>query len=139
MKSYLQFLNEQATTDSIPIRTKTISIFTERDKIDFVIEIAENQREKNIGLMYRRHMPDDQGMLFLEEREKRVSFWMKNTYIPLDIIFINSDKEIVNIYKMAKPESLETIYSIKPVKYVLEINGGLCDKLGIGIGNKIKI
>ena len=138
MKTYLQFLKEH-TSDGIPIKAKMISIFTNNDKIDFFVEISETPKEKEIGLMYRKYMPDDQGMIFIENRERRVSYWMKNTYIPLDIIFINSDLEIINIYKNAEPESLDRIYSVKPVKYILEINGGLCDKLNIRIGNRLEI
>lgn len=91
-------------------------------KID--IEVADNDASREQGLMYRDSMAPDQGMLFIMEREEPQSFWMKNTIIPLDIIFVNSDREIVTIKRDCKPYSLDQILSENPAQYVVEVNAG---------------
>lgn len=101
------------------------------------IEKAETPEEHEIGLMYRRDMQKDQGMLFISDREEEKGFWMKNTYIALDIIYVNAGREIVSIGKYAKPESTESIPSEAPAQYVVEVVAGFCDEYGIGKGDKI--
>lgn len=105
----------------------------------FRVEVVEDEVSRAQGLMYRRELPKDAGMLFVFEQEKDLSFWMKNTYIPLDIIFINNELNIVKIHRMTKPFSEESLPSEKKARYVVEINGGLSDQLGIKEGQKIKI
>ena len=105
-------------------------------KID--IEIADNVLEREKGLMYRRSMPDTAGMLFIFEKSKPVSFWMRNTYIPLDIIFADENKQIVTIQKNTKPLSYESIPSYRKSMYVVEVNAGFCEKYGIKVGDYIK-
>lgn len=100
------------------------------------IEIAEVSQEREQGLMYRKSMLDKQGMLFLFEFQEEQSFWMHNTYIPLDIIYLNDKLEIVSIQKNAQPMSDKPLPSGKPAQYVLEINSGLSDKLGLKPGVK---
>ncbi len=100
------------------------------------IEIAEVPEERQQGLMYRKSMSDKQGMLFLFEYPEEQSFWMRNTYIPLDIIYISDKMEIVSIQKNAAPQNDNPLPSGKPAQYVLEINGGLSDKLGLKPGYK---
>lgn len=102
-----------------------------------VIEKAETPEEQEIGLMYRREMQENQGMLFIGQEEEQKGFWMKNTYISLDILYVNAAKEIVSIAKYAKPESTESIPSEAPAQYVVEVVAGFCDKYGIGKGDKI--
>lgn len=104
-------------------------------KID--IEIAAVEGERAEGLMYRKSMSDKQGMLFLFDFPEEQSFWMHNTYIPLDIIYISDKFEVVSIQKNAQPQSDKPLPSGKPAQYVLEINGGLSDKLGIKPGSKV--
>lgn len=103
----------------------------------FDIEIAQIPEERQQGLMYRKSMSDNQGMLFLFEYPEPQSFWMHNTYISLDIIYLNEKMEVVSIQKNAAPQSDKPLPSGKPAQYVLEINGGLCDKLGIKPGMKV--
>ncbi len=103
----------------------------------FDIEIAEIPDERQQGLMYRKSMSDKEGMLFLFEYPEPQSFWMHNTYISLDIIYLNEKLEVVSIQKNAKPQSDKPLPSGKPAQYVLEINGGLSDKLGIKPGMKV--
>lgn len=104
-------------------------------KID--IEIAESEYETQTGLMYRDSMKDSQGMLFVFPRASYHSFYMKNTRISLDIIYIGSDKKIVGIQKNAKPFDETSLPSDVPAQYVLEVNGGLSDTWNLAIGDLI--
>jgi uncharacterized membrane protein (UPF0127 family) len=102
------------------------------------IEIAEDDYERALGLMYRYSMSDSVGMLFIMEKEEAQSFWMKDTYISLDIIHLNKDFEIVKIQETTQPLSEQSIPSIEKSKYVIEVIGGFCDKLNIEEGDIIK-
>jgi uncharacterized membrane protein (UPF0127 family) len=104
-------------------------------KID--IEIAKTDGERSQGLMYRQMMGEMQGMLFLFDKQEPQSFWMKNTFIALDILYVNEQKEIVSITKMAQPKSESPIPSGQPAIYVVEVNGGFCDRQQIKEGDKI--
>lgn len=104
-------------------------------KID--IEIADNASETQYGMMYRKHMDPNTGMLFFMDSERQQSFWMKNTYVSLDIIYINSNFEIVSIQKNAEPLNTQSLPSEGPALYVLEVIGGFSDRHGIGKGDKI--
>jgi hypothetical protein len=101
------------------------------------IEIAEDNYERAMGLMNRYSMSDSVGMLFIMEKEEPQSFWMKNTYISLDIIYLNKDLKIVKIQKYTQPLSEHPIPSIKKSKYVVEVIGGLCNMLMIEEGDYI--
>ncbi len=101
------------------------------------IEIADNDYERQTGLMYRKHLDTNHGMLFIFDQIQVRSFYMKNTYIPLDIVYIDSNKTIVNIAKNTKPLDETSVYSEDVVKYVLEINAGLSDKWNLKPGDKI--
>lgn len=97
----------------------------------FSVEIASTDEERQKGLMFRKSLKEDSGMIFLFNSEADHTFWMKNTYIPLDMIFIDSDMNVVGIFKNAVPLSEETISIGRASRYVLEINAGLSDKSGI--------
>lgn len=101
------------------------------------IELAETPYEHQTGLMYRESMEDDQGMLFIYETERVRSFYMKNTYIPLDIIYYGADSTLVSIQKNATPRDETSLPSDGPTQFVLEINGGLSDQWGIEDGDRI--
>ena len=101
------------------------------------IEIAEDDNERAMGLMYRYSMSDSVGMLFIMEKEESQSFWMKNTYISLDIIYLNKDFKIVKIQKYTQPYSEQPIPSIEKAKYVIEVIGGFCDANEIEEGDII--
>ena len=102
------------------------------------IEIADDDYQTETGLMYRHSMPENQAMLFVFENEQRRSFYMKNTEIPLDIIYINSKKEIVSIQKNAKPFDETSLPSEAVSQYVLEVNAGLSDSWKLENGDKIE-
>ena len=102
------------------------------------IEIADNDPKRTQGLMWRRSMTDNNGMFFIFDEEETHSFWMRNTYIPLDIIFINKSEEIVTIHEDAKPLSEISIPSEKPAQFVVEVIAGFCNHYKISTGDKIK-
>tara|TARA_B000000475_G_C15912647_1_gene413245 strand:+ start:47 stop:532 length:486 start_codon:yes stop_codon:yes gene_type:complete len=101
------------------------------------IEIANSPYERETGLMYRTSMEKNQGMLFVFDEESILTFYMKNTYMSLDLIFISEKKEIISIYKNAKPNDLLSISSKLPSKYVLEVIQGVSDNLNLKIGDRI--
>ncbi len=104
-------------------------------KID--IEIADVESERTIGLMHRRSMPDTQGMLFIFEQERPRSFWMRNTLIGLDIMYVRADGEIESIAKYCIPKYEKSIPSRGPALYVLEVIEGFCDIHGVEVGDRI--
>ena len=99
------------------------------------IEIAETENAITTGLMHRQEMPIQAGMLFIFQRAELRSFWMKNTLIPLDIIYIDEFQQIVSIQRNTVPLSEKSVPSNKPAKYVLEMNGGYCDQFGVKEGD----
>lgn len=104
----------------------------------FWVELARTPAEQQKGLMYRRQMQDDWGMLFIYPNEGPLSFWMENTFIPLDMIFVDADGEIVNIVAGAEPLTRVKRRSQGDAQYVLEINAGLAEKLGLEAGQTMR-
>jgi hypothetical protein len=123
-----------------PARTaeqRTLEIASKTGVHSFAVEIADTEAQREKGLMFRKNLPDGQGMLFDFKREQDVSFWMQNTYIPLDMIFIRGDGSILRIVENAEPLSTRTIPSGGPVLAVLEVIGGTARKLGIAPGDRV--
>jgi hypothetical protein len=114
-----------------------IVVASESGEHPFQVEVADDPRERALGLMFRREMGDGEGMLFDFGAEEQASFWMQNTYISLDMLFIKADGTIESIAERTTPLSEKSILSKGPVRYVLEINGGLSDTLGIEVGDKV--
>ena len=106
---------------------------------EFMVAIADNDEKRSYGLMNLDFMPENLGMLFLKESPQEIFMWMKDTKIPLDMIFISPDLKINHIEKNAKPFSLDTLTSKENSIGILEINGGIADKLKIKDGYKILI
>jgi len=100
------------------------------------IEMALNETEWMMGLMFREELGANQGMLFIYPYEGNHGFWMKNTIIPLDMIFVNSDYEIVTIHKNTEPLSEKTYPPTEPIQYAVEVNAGFADKYDIKLGDK---
>jgi len=118
----------------------SLAIVTDAGRHEFKVEVALTPEQRGQGLMFRRDMARDAGMLFdFGARPDRASMWMKNTYIPLDMLFIRSDGKIESIAERTVPHSLEAISSRGPVRYVLELNGGTAARLGIGSGDRVEI
>lgn len=111
---------------------------TGRDRSEhFQVELAADPESRARGLMHRTELPRDHGMLFIFDERARVAFWMRNTLISLDMLFIRDD-QIVHVHHEAKPGDETRIWSPEPVDKVLEINGGLARELGIGPGDRIR-
>lgn len=105
----------------------------------FNLKIADTTKKITTGLMHVKSLPDNEGMIFIFNKSQKVSFWMKNTHIYLDMLFVDENNQIIFIHKNAIPLDEKNIISCPmPVKYVIEINGRLCDKLNIKVGDYIK-
>ena len=104
----------------------------------FQVEVAATEKERQVGLMFRRKLASDAGMLFDYLKPQRVAMWMKNTYIPLDMLFIAADGRVVNIAKRTVPHSLASIAAAGRVRAVLEVNAGTTDRLGIKPGDLVR-
>lgn len=127
-----------ASAQAAALPHSTLSIATRHGVAVFHVEVADDQATQERGLMYRRHMAPNAGMLFDFHQPAYVTFWMKNTLLPLDMIFIRPDGTISTIAANAKPESLDQIKSAEAVRAVLEINGGRAAALGIEPGQQVK-
>lgn len=108
----------------------------------FSVETAKTSEEQEKGLMFRQHLDMNKGMLFIFEKEGMQSFWMKNMIIPLDIIWIDKNKRIIFIQNNSQPCGIEncpdiTVY--EPIKYALEINAGISEKLNFSVGDEVDI
>ncbi|HUH28606.1 DUF192 domain-containing protein [Gelidibacter sp.] len=144
--SFLQFQSckeEQKTIKPLVIEFKKeaeLVLKTANDSIikTLDIEIADDEYKTQTGLMYRDEMGELQGMLFVFPDEDLRSFYMKNTHIPLDIIYIDANKKIVSFQKNAQPNNESSLPSNVPAKYVLEINAGLADQWQLAVGDKIE-
>ena len=104
----------------------------------FQVELAATDKERQRGLMFRRKLAPQAGMLFDYVQPQPVAMWMKNTYIPLDMLFISADGRVVNIVRRTVPHSLWSIPSAGPVRAVLEVNAGTADRLGIAPGAQVR-
>jgi uncharacterized protein len=109
----------------------------ENRELTFQVEVADTPAKRELGLQYRRDLDADRGMIFLFPSESHHSFWMKNTPIPLDMIFISSDRKIVGIVEQAVPFSTDSRSIPAASRFVLEINGGLVRRHGIKVGDSI--
>lgn len=107
-------------------------------EVVFQVEVADTPAKREMGLQYRKELGRDRGMIFLFAAEAPQTFWMKNTPIPLDMIFINRDRKIVGIVEQTVPFSLESRSVGVPSQYVLEINGGLAKHHGIQAGDRVR-
>jgi uncharacterized membrane protein (UPF0127 family) len=103
----------------------------------FEVHLALSREQKRRGLMFVRDMPAFAGMLFVYERDEVHSMWMKNTLIPLDILFARADGSVSSISAHTEPQSLRSISAVEPVRYVLELNAGTSERLGIGDGSRL--
>jgi uncharacterized membrane protein (UPF0127 family) len=128
---------EQATTADLPSGA-TVVIPAAARAVTFRVELARTPDEQSRGLMFRPHLAPDAGMLFLFEGQEVHNFWMKNTLIPLDMLFIDRDRKIVGIVENAEPQTLTSRRVDQPSKYVLEIGGGVAARLGIRSGTRVE-
>jgi len=123
--------------DAPPSDPGRLAVVADGETHVFQVEIADDEDEQRRGLMFRRELADDAGMLFLYAEPRRAAMWMKNTFIPLDILFIREDGEIVRIHHMAEPHDLTALPSGEVVAAALEIRGGRAAELGIEEGDRV--
>lgn len=132
--AYLPIVNRE-------YEVKKVSFVAEKGDVVISADVADTEAKRILGLMNRTFLEENRGMLFVFEGEQIRNFWMKNTLLPLDMIFISANMEIVNIQKQAQPCKVFAcdIYSSgKPAKYVVEVNGGFADRNGIMKGQKVE-
>lgn len=122
---------EEQESDSRNLHTIRI------DGILLKVEIAQDEETRMHGLMYREDMPEDEGMLFVFSEQRILSFWMRNTFIPLDIAFINTEGLIVDIKRMEPLDESRQYISLAPALYALEVNAGWFEKNKIKIGSEV--
>lgn len=115
----------------------SLKIETKSGPVVLDVEVADTEPKREHGLMFRRELPENEGMIFLFGGEQEISMWMKNTYIPLDMVFIGDDWRIVHIAHDAEPLSTDIIPSVGLASRVLEIAGGQAAKLGLEPGDAI--
>ncbi|MCB1378426.1 MAG: DUF192 domain-containing protein [Alphaproteobacteria bacterium] len=126
-------LAEEQTLSKI----EPLTIATESDAVMFTVEIADTDALRARGLMFRQRLPEDRGMLFDFESPRPAAMWMKNTYIPLDMLFIRGDGSIAYIAENTVPQSLDVISLTEPVRAVLELAGGTSRRFGIRAGDVV--
>ncbi len=130
-------VNVAAQQPRVAFTTSELSIESGGKQHQFKVEMADNDERRTIGLMYRSTMAPDAGMLFDFKRDQPVSMWMRNTLIPLDMLFISRDGRVVNIAERTVPLSEATISSNGDVRAVLEVNGGTAQRLGLKAGDHV--
>jgi uncharacterized membrane protein (UPF0127 family) len=129
---------QQNTADQKPYTGPKVLVTTPNGDVEVKVEVVATEAKIQKGLMFRRHLPLDAGMLFLMGAEREWPFWMRNTLIPLDMIFIDKDMSVVGVVENAEPmtETLRTVG--KPSSYVLEVNAGWTKQHAVGAGTKIR-
>ena len=117
--------------------TAALTIVTANGPRKFTVEVATTPEQLEQGLMFRQNLAPDAGMLFDFKAPQPTMMWMKNTLIPLDMLFVDAQGRVVHIHERAVPGSLETIGSGTPVRAVIELNGGTAARLGIKLGDRV--
>lgn len=129
----------RVTPEPAATRGPTATIQTQRGPVHVQLEVARTPAVRERGLMFRRDMADDHGMIFVFPRPEHQVFWMHNTLIPLDMIFIRADRTILGIVKNATPETDDPREVPGESMYVLEVNGGWCDRHGVADGQRVEL
>jgi len=120
------------------MRHETIVLMTSAGAKTIIAEIARSNAEKALGLMYRSHLDDRNGMLFVYQHPQIITMWMKNTYIPLDMVFVRADGSVLRIAANTEPLSEDIIASGGLASFVLELAGGAARRLGLKVGDRLK-
>ena len=127
-----------ATPPPAPLPVEPLEVATRKGPVRFQVEVADDDAEREYGLMNRPRMDAGRGMIFDFHQPQPVAFWMRNTLIPLDMLFVTDEGRILNIARMAKPHDETPIPSAGSILAVVEINGGLADRLGIKPGDRVR-
>ena len=132
-------LDNEEPTQAQPILPKQqLVIISANGRHIFSVELARTARQQQVGEMFRKSVPEDGGMLFLWSKPQPIEMWMRNTLVPLDMVFIGTDRRIQAIVENTVPQSLAHIRSHGPVIATLELAGGVTAKLGIVVGDKVE-
>jgi uncharacterized protein len=123
----------------ILFKRSSLTIETKNGPVLLKVEVADTDPKREQGLMFRRAIADNEGMIFLFDSEHEISMWMKNTYISLDMIFIGDDWLIVNIAYNAEPFSTDVISSMRPASRVIEVGAGQAKRLGLTVGDRVSL
>ena len=126
-----------AAAASVSFEESPLTVDGANGQFEFVVELAVSPAQRSQGLMFRESLEEDRGMLFDFGRPQRASMWMRNTYVPLDMLFIASDGRITQIAANTQPLSDAVVASREPVRAVLELRGGVSAKLGIEPGDRV--
>ena len=132
------FLTLTSSVASAACTSDRVTVYGDWGQARFQVDVADDPAERSKGLMFVEQMGTLEGMLFVYERPQRATFWMRNTLIPLDMIFVAPDGEVLNIHENAIPHDETTIDGGEGVQFVLEINGGLSSRLGISVGDVLE-
>lgn len=136
---FLSYTSNQSIADGSTGKGLTpLVAVTSKGEFTYHVELAVSGEQRSRGLMFRKQMPKDYGMLFGFDRTQRISMWMKNTYLPLDMIFMRIDGTIAHIVENTTPHSLSIISSRFPVRFVLELNAGEVSRAGMKPGQILK-
>lgn len=135
--AFSQLASGQAEPMILPVDPAPLVLETGGGERRFTIEIADTDGERSAGLMFRNEMNDDHGMLFVFEQTRRLSFWMQNTPMPLDLIFIGEDGRVVAI-RWGKPFSTAPIAPLSPARFVLELKAGTAQNAGLTEGDRVR-
>ncbi len=130
-------VGEDHDLDEVFVKDALVIQASEHACYVFEVYLALTRQQQTRGLMFVRYLPEFTGMLFAYPEARRLSMWMKNTYIPLDILFIRADGSIANIEKHTKPLSLDSISAIEPLNFALELNAGVTDRLDIDTQSRV--
>ena len=129
--------SERASALAASEKLERLVIRVSGREIKFNVEVARTPRQQRVGLMFRRSLPVDQGMLFIYPHQSIVKMWMKNTHISLDMVFIDSKGIVKKIVERTVPFSLSVISSGEGVRAVLELNGGTSNRIGLKRGDQV--
>ncbi len=131
-------LAQQAAGVPMRLPAETMAIVTAQGRFEFDVEIADETEEQQRGLMFRTDLPPRRGMLFDFGQTRMVTMWMRNTPLPLDMVFIRADGTVANVAERTTPFSDDIVASGEPVAYVLELNGGVARMIGVKPGDKVE-
>jgi len=135
----LSFFMLPSAFGDVLFKPASLKIETRSGPVLLNVEVADTEAKREQGLMFRRSISADQGMIFLFDGEHEITMWMKNTYIPLDMVFIGGDWRIRHIAYDAEPFSTDVISSMRPASRVLEIGAGQAKKLGLAVGDIVAL
>ncbi len=135
---FLMAIISQAQPDALFSKGR-LTVHTAGGPVTLAVEIADTDDARSRGLMFRQSLGEREGMLFLFDRQEPITMWMKNTYIPLDMVFIDADRRVVDIARNTEPLSTDIIASRFPALWVLEIIGGSAAALGIKPGDRVDL